>query len=194
MALFCYYDDSNEQEPQWVGKPEAVEMTLPAAGKSNESIKFTDESINSDNVVVRMELDDAKVSYVSYDLYEKAKYDKAFAGKDEATIKNFLYEYGLHAYNTYTDKWTTDPGVEYIIAVMGVDNNGDSFLQTKTYTTPLPDPVFNVKMRAYDSEFKNYLGFLTLRMDVDVKYFPDLNVESILAANVGCSSRLSSGE
>lgn len=184
MALFCYYDDSNEQEPQWVGKPEAVEMTLPAAGKSNESIKFTDESINSDNVVVRMELDDAKVSYVSYDLYEKAKYDKAFAGKDEAAIKNFLYEYGLHAYNTYTDKWTTDPGVEYIIAVMGVDNNGDSFLQTKTYTTPLPDPVFNVKMRAYDSEFKNYLGFLTLRMDVDVKYFPDLNVESILAANV----------
>ena len=182
MALFCYYDDSNEQEPQWVGKPEAVEMTLPAAGKSNESIKFTDENINSDNVVVRMELDDAKVSYISYDLYEKAKYDKAFAGKDEETIKNFLYEYGLHAYNTYTDKWTTDPGVEYIIAVMGVDNNGDSFLQTKTYTTPLPDPVFNVKMRAYDSEFKNYLGFLTLRMDVDVKYFPDLNVESILTA------------
>lgn len=132
--------------------------------------------------MVRMELDDAKVSYISYDLYEKAKYDKAFAGKDEETIKNFLYEYGLHAYNTYTDKWTTDPGVEYIIAVMGVDNNGDSFLQTKTYTTPLPDPVFNVKMRSYDSEFKNYLGFLTLRMDVDVKYFPDLNVEGILSA------------
>lgn len=37
-------------------------------------------------------------------------------------------------------------------------------------------------MRAYDSEFKNYLGFLTLRMDVDVKYFPDLNVEGILSA------------
>ena len=39
-----------------------------------------------------------------------------------------------------------------------------------------------MKIRSYDSEFKNYLGFLTLRMDVDVKYFPDLNVESILTA------------
>lgn len=177
VALFSYI----EGETGWTGKPEFVEMTLPEAGNTTGAVELTDEDITTDKVRVRMVLDDSNVSYIAYDLYKKDQYDAKFSGENETRIKNFLYEYALKAGNTYTDAWKTESGTEYVLAIMGVDNNGDSFLQTKTYTTPVPEPVLDVKMRAYDSELEGYHSYNTVRVDVTMKNFTDLNTEGIFA-------------
>lgn len=176
-ALFSHI----EGESGWTGTPEYVEMTLPEAGSTTGEVELTDEVIGTDRIRVRMVLDDSKVNYIFYDLYRKDQYDAKFAGQSDAAVKNFLYEYGLGTGNTYTDGWSVASGTDYVLAIMGVDNNGDSFLQTKTYTTPVPEPELDVQLRAYDRELEGYHGYNTARVDVTMKNFTDLNTDGILA-------------
>lgn len=176
-ALFSYI----EGETGWTGTPEYIEMTLPEAGSTTGEVNFTDETVSPERISVRMEFSDYAISYICYDLYKKDQYDAKFEGADEKKIKNFLYEYALHAGNTYTDSWTVEPGTEYVLAIMGVDPNGDSFLQTKVYTTPMPEPEFEVSLCAYNRELEGYYGYNTARADVTMKNFSDLNPDTVFA-------------
>ena len=175
-ALFSYI----EGETGWTGKPEYVEMTLPEAGSTTGTITFTDELVTTEKISVRMVLG-PDVSFIAYNLYEKSKWNEKFSGADEKSVKDFLYEYGYYAGNTYTDGWLTSPGTEYVLAIMGVNKDGDSFLQTKEYTTPVPQPELDLRLRAYDRENEGYHGYNTIRVDGTLKYFNNLDTESILA-------------
>lgn len=176
-ALFSYIDG----ETGWTGTPEYIEMTLPEAGSTTGEVNFTDETVSPERISVRMEFSDYAISYICYDLYKKDQYDAKFEGSDEKRIKDFLYEYGLHAGNTYTDSWKVEPGREYVLAIMGVDPNGDSFLQTKVYTTPVPEPELEVSLCAYDRELEGYHGYNTARADVTIKNFIELDPSTIFA-------------
>ncbi len=175
-ALFSYI----EGETGWTGKPEYVEMTLPEAGSAKGEITFTDELVTTEKISVRMVLG-SDISFIAYNLYEKSKWNEKFSGADEKSVKDFLYEYGYSVSNTYTDGWLTSPGTEYVLAIMGVNKEGDSFLQIKEYTTPVPQPELDLKLRAYDRENEGYHGYNTIRVDGTLKYFHDLDTESILA-------------
>ena len=178
VAIFSFI----EGETSWKGDAEFVEMDLPAAGKSSESVEFTDETVTADKVRVRMDFDNTKVSFISYGLYKKESYDAKLAADGEDGMKNYLYEYGYKAWNTYTDAWTAESGTEYVLAVMGVDMNGDSFLCSKVYATPLPEPVLDIKMVAYDRELEGYHDYSTVKVDVTMKNFVDLNYEEVVRA------------
>ena len=180
VAIFSFI----EGETSWSGTAEFVEMELPAAGKSSETVEFSDETVASDRIRVRMDFDDSKVSFISYGLYKKASYDEKLEKDGEEGMKNFLYEYGYKAWNTYTDAWSAASGTEYVLAVMGVDKNGDSFLASKEYTTPLPEPVLDVKMTTYDRELEGYHDYCTVKIDVTMKNFVELDYENMVHATL----------
>ena len=177
VLLFSYIDG----ETGWNGNPEAVEVTLPPYGNGEGDITFTDEVVTTDKIAVRMSFDESKVSYIYYDLYPTEQFKQKFGEDYGDDLKNFLYEYALGAGNTYTDSWGVDSGVSYTLAILGVTVDGDTFIKTKEYTTPVPQPEIKIDMAPYDSPAQNQYSYYTLKVQVSLKNFGDINTDVVFA-------------
>ena len=177
MLLFSYIDG----ETGWNGNPEAVEVTLPPYGNGSGDIEFTDEVVTTDKIAVRMSFDESKISYIYYDLYPTEQFKQKFGEDYGDDLKNFLYEYALGAGNTYTDSWGVDAGASYTLAILGVTVDGDTFIKTKEYTTPVPQPEIKIDMAPYDSPAQNYYSYYTMKVQVSLKNFGDINVDRVFA-------------
>lgn len=169
-ALFSFYDGSNPEEA-WKGTPEAVSFELEEAGESSSTVNIIDELVSSEKIRVRMELDPSQVSFMFYNLYSKDSYDSYLAENGEKGLKDYMFEYGYSASNTYTDSWTVEGGKSYVLVILGVDPSGDTFLATKQYDVPELQPQINITMQPYNRELQGYYSYNTFQITVEPENF-----------------------
>jgi len=172
-ALYSLYEPENN----WLGTPEAVAFETAPAGASKATISLVEEEVTSNSVKVCMEADPQTVRFFYYDLYGKESFDKRKAEIGEAGIMDYLFEYGYAAPNTYTDIWTVEPNKSYMLAVLGVDMDGDLFYVEKQYDSVPLEPEFSVDMRPFERELQGYHAYDTFEVMVTASNFDTIDAE-----------------
>ncbi|MEZ3443390.1 hypothetical protein [uncultured Alistipes sp.] len=175
-ALFSLYEAGNN----WLGTPEAVAFETAPAGVSNETITVIDEEVSSNTVRVRMEVDENKVPFFFYNLYLKAHFDEVKAERGEAGIMDYLFEYAWSAENTYTDVWEVDPETSYMLAIMGVDKEGDLFYYEKQYDSEPLQVSLSVDMRPFERGLQGYHAYDTFEVVVTPVNFGEIAADGAL--------------
>lgn len=175
-ALFSLFEPDNF----WFGTPEFVSFETQPAGESNSTMNIIGEEVSPTKIRIRMEADPAQVHFFFYDLYNKASFDEVKAAKGQAGIMDYLYEYGHAVGNTYTDVWITDPGQSYMLAIMGVDPNGDIFYLEKQFDTEQLQPELSVDMRAFERELQGYHAYDTFEVVVTASSFGEIDTDRVL--------------
>ena len=175
-ALFSFFGAEND----WRGTPEVLRIDLDPAGESAESIDISADLISQEKVIIRMECNSDNVNFFFYDLYTKESYDKMMSEQGKEGLANHLFEYGYPVGNTYTDSWGVDPGESYMLAVLGVDYNGDIFYIDKQFDTPLYEKSIYVEMKPYERELQGHHAYDTFELVVAPQHFGELNSESIV--------------
>lgn len=174
-ALFSLYKAENN----WLGTPEAVAFETQPAGVSDCTINLIDE-VTPTSVKVRMEVDSEKVNFFFYDLYGKAAFDEMKAAKGEAGMMDYVFEYGYSAANTYTDLWEVDPDTSYMLAILGVDHNGDLFYMEKQYDTEPLQAELSVDMRPFERGLQGYHAYDTFEVLVTPANFGGIRTDGVL--------------
>lgn len=167
-------------ENDWYGTPEALRIEMDPAGKSTETVTVIDEVITFDGVRIRMECDSEKVNFFFYNLYKKADYDAKMAEVGKEGMMDYLFEYGYVAGNTYTDTWKVDPGASFMLAILGVDNNGDIFFLDKQYDIPKPEPKINLQLKPYERDMAGYHAYDTFELYVEPQYFDAVASDAVM--------------
>lgn len=176
-ALFSLYKAENN----WLGTPEAVAFETQPAGVSDGTVNLIDE-VTPTSVKVRMEVDSEKVNFFFYDLYGKAAFDEMKAVKGEAGMMDYVYEYGYSAANTYTDVWGVEPNKSYMLAILGVDRDGDLFYVEKQYDTEALQPELTVDMRPFERDLRGYHAYDTFEVMVTPANFGEIRTDGVLWA------------
>ncbi len=175
-ALYSLY----EAENNWLGTPEAVAFETAPAGASDATIALVDEEVTPTSVKVRMEADPQTVHFFYYDLYTKESFDERKAEIGQEGIMDYLYEYGYVVPNTYTDVWTVNPESSYMLAIMGVDRNGDLFYVEKQYDSLPLEPEFSVAMRPFERELQGYHAYDTFEVLVTASNFKTIDAQNTI--------------
>lgn len=174
-AMVSLFQPDND----WQGTPEAVRFDLDPAGTSSETIKLIEE-VAHESIKVRMECDPDKVNFFYYDLYTMAGYEQKMEEEGQEGMMNYLFEKGYHADNTYTDTWEAEGGNSYMLAILGVDNNGDIFFMEKQLDTPEYIPTVTMSMKPYNRELSGYHAYETFELYVEPMHFGEIDSESVL--------------
>lgn len=174
-ALFSLYKAENN----WLGTPEAVAFETQPAGVSDGTVNLIGE-VTPTSVKVRMEVDSEKVNFFFYDLYPKAAFDEMKAVKGEAGMMDYVYEYGYSAANTYTDVWGVEPAKSYMLAILGVDRDGDLFYVEKQYDTEALQPELTVDMRPFERDLRGYHAYDTFEVMVTPANFGEIRTDGVL--------------
>ena len=166
----------NPEEASWSGTPAVERVTMKPAGKStaNISVEILEQSPKS--VLLCMHPDE-NVNFYFYDFYPKAKYDEGVGQNGQEWIENFLFEYAYTSNVEYTDRWGTDPESSYMLAILGVDKNGDTFFVSQQIDTPAEKEELVVKMEPYDRPDENRFDHEAVKIDVDASTIKNINTE-----------------
>lgn len=169
-----------EPENNWLGTPEYEAFETAPAGVSDATVKVIVEEASSAKVRVRMEADPATVHFFYYDLYVKESFDVKKEADGQSGVMDYLYEYGHPVANTYTDVWNVDPDRSYMLAIMGVDHNGDLFYVEQQIDSERQQTVLSVDMRPFERELQGYHAYDTFEVTVTAENFGEINAESAL--------------
>ena len=177
-----YYIIANYYDPEtanWLGVPAVKRVTMDAAGKSaaNVDIELLEQEPTS--VLVCMH-PGADVNFYFYDFYKKSAYDENIAKNGQEWMENFLFEYAYTSNVEYTDRWSTDPDTEYVLALLGVDKNGDTFFVSKDIVTPAVKEQLVVKMEPYDRPDENRFDHESLKIDVDATSIKNMYGDAVM--------------
>ena len=105
------------------------------------------------------------VRFFYYDLFSRQTLDEFLSENTEKDLCDFLYEYGYVSANCYTDQWGfTDPGAAYVLAIYGVDMNGDTFLQQEAIEPEPYEPEIELTLTPYENEAESLYGYNTLHV------------------------------
>lgn len=168
IAVAATYSDGQ------FGKVETVEFSTPEPGESTATVSVEIKE-QSEYEMITVITPDENVRFYFYALFSKEMYDEAVALYGEEYFEAYLKNYGYISYNEYTDKWGfTEPGAEYVLLILGVDNNGDTFLHKEAITPPPVVPEVAVSVVPYDSETDgSWHGYESLYVQVHFNNFSE---------------------
>lgn len=159
----------------WSGIPEAIVCTMEPGGKSSATVEAVAADLTAQRAVLRMECTE-EVRFYFYNLFEKAKLEAFKADNGgERGIMDYLSEYGYSAMNTYTDTWNVAPGQSYVLAIYGVDRNGDEFYTELQVDAPKLMPELYIELKPYDRELQGYHDYDSFLLTVAPTNFSDLD-------------------
>lgn len=164
----------------WSGTPESVAFETAPAGVSDATITLIAEEIAPTRIKIRMEADSDEVHFFFYDLYVKSSFDEMKAARGEAGIMDFLFEYGYSAANTYTDVWGVEPDRSYMLAILGVDREGDLFYLEKQYDSEPLQPELTVDMRPFERDMQGLHAYDTFEVLVTPSNFDEIRSDGVL--------------
>ena len=176
IAVAATYSDGQ------FGKAETVEFSTPEPGESTATVSVEIKE-QSEYEMITVITPDENVRFYFYALFSKELYDEAVALYGEEYFEAYLKNYGYISYNEYTDRWGfTEPGVEYVLLILGVDKNGDTFLHKEAITPPPVVPEVAVSVVPYDSETDgSWHGYESLYVQVHFNNFSEpVNPGSVL--------------
>lgn len=168
IAVAATYSDGQ------FGKAETVEFSTPEPGESTATVSVEIKE-QSEYEMITVITPDENVRFYFYALFSKELYDEAVALYGEEYFEAYLKNYGYISYNEYTDRWGfTEPGVEYVLLILGVDKNGDTFLHKEAITPPPVVPEVAVSVVPYDSETDgSWHGYESLYVQVHFNNFSE---------------------
>lgn len=168
IAVAATYSDGQ------FGKAETVEFSTPEPGESTATVSVEIKE-QSEYEMITVITPDENVRFYFYALFSKELYDEAVALYGEEYFEAYLKNYGYISYNEYTDRWGfTEPGAEYVLLILGVDKNGDTFLHKEAITPPPVVPEVAVSVVPYDSETDgSWHGYESLYVQVHFNNFSE---------------------
>lgn len=175
-ALASMFDP---QVPEWVGKPEIVEFTTEQAGKSPATVDIYVDELTSEELVSRIE-PDPTIRYYFYHLFPKAVVDAYVAEFGQEAFENYIYENGWASDGAYTDRWRFSvPGDTYLLAVFGIDRNGDTMYTDRVIDAPDMQPDVTLVVQPYEDELQGYYEYQSLEVTVVPQLFDVIPVEQM---------------
>lgn len=177
-AIACPFD---MEKMEW-GKPEAVAFKTEDPDKSSAIIDIYVEELTPEQLLSRIEPDQT-IAYYYYDLYQKPVADAYKEQFGQEAFESYIYENGYIAENSYTDRWRfTVPTAEYLLAVFGVDKNGDTMYAEKVIDAPDYQADFVVSMQPYENELQGYFDYQSIEVAVAPSYFGDASFDQMMWA------------
>lgn len=167
---------TNSEGTDFQSEVSVVDLTTLPAGESTERLNILVEEASTSNIRVRMECPE-NVVFFFYNLVTKASWDEKKGSVGEEGMKDYLYEYGWSAANTYTDGWSVNHSTEYMLGIMGVDVNGDSFLMENPITSEGVTPTIEITLKAYERDLLGLHAYDTFYVEVVPYYFDSLEVD-----------------
>lgn len=162
---------ASEYEP--TGTPEVLRIDLEEAGESPETISVRTD-MGPYAVDFYMEIDPQKVNFYFYDMVTKTSYDEVLAeeGGNTEWFREFLFQRGYTADNSRQDRWNTDPGTSYMLLLLGVDFNGDTFFQTTQCDVPSLPPTVDIVLKPYNRELQGHYAYDTFELNLVLRNLP----------------------
>lgn len=177
-AIACPFD---VDEMKW-GKPETVTFKTEDPGKSAAIIDIFIDELTPEGLVSRIEPDNT-IAYYFYLLYPKRDVDIYIKEFGQEKFENQTYEKGYIAENSYTDRWEFSvPTAEYLLAVVGVDKNGDTMYAEKIIDAPDYQADILISMQPYENELQGYFDYQSIEVAVAPSYFGDTSFDEMMWA------------
>ncbi len=164
---------------EWVGTPEAVEFALPDPDRSAATVEIELLDLQPELLKSRI-VPDEGICFYFYHLFQKAVVDEFVAQFGQEAFENHIYEYGYVAEAPYTDLWRMEPGTEYLIAVFGVDRQGDVMYADKAFRAPQHRPEVVISLQPYENELQGYSDYETLELHVGFQHFDGVTHENAI--------------
>ena len=174
-----YYILASHYDPEaanWLGKPFVQKVTLEPAGQSDAKVVTTAEKLTTNALVVSMKPDE-NVNFFYYGFYTKEQYDENIEINGQKWMEDYVYEYGYTASDMYTDNWSVEPDTEYVLALFGVDNAGDTFFAASEYKTPAVKEEFKVSMTPFERPNESKFAYDCLKIEVDATSLKNANTD-----------------
>lgn len=166
-AVACTFDP---EALVWTGTPESVKFSTEPAGESACEIEIVIEELASERLRTRIAPGEG-INFYFYHLFQKEVVEQFIASYGEEAFRNHIYEYGYVSRDEYTDLWAVSPGTEYMIAVLGVDTEGDVMYAQTDFTVPVPEPEVEVSLQPYENELEGYYRWQSLEAAVTLHDF-----------------------
>lgn len=167
---------ADPEQGEWVGTPEAVEFTVPDPDRSTASVEIELLSLQPELLESRI-IPGEHVRFYFYHLFKKQVVDEFVKQFGQAAFENHVYEYGYCTDGPYTDLWRMEPGTEYLIAVLGVDMNGDVMYSDRAFRAPQHQAEVVVSLQPYENELQGYYAYETLELHAGFQNFGELTHE-----------------
>lgn len=178
-----YYAIASLVDPasgEWIGDPEQVTFDTEPAGASDAMIDIVIEELTTEQLRSRIE-PDPSIRYYFYHLFPKADVDAFVAELGQEAFENYIYENGYCSDGAYTDLWRFSvPGDVYVLAVFGVDKNGDTMYTDRVIDAPSYIPDIAVTLQPYESELQGYMTYNSLEATVAPQYFGDTPLDNLM--------------
>lgn len=164
------------------GKPETVAFKTEDPAESTANIEIYIDQLTPEQMLSRIEPDNT-ILYYFYFLINKPEADAFKEQLGQKAFENQVYENGYIAENEYTDRWEfTIPKVDYILAVFGVDQNGDTMYAEKVIERPEYQPDFVISMQPYENELQGFYNYQSIEVSVAPSYFAESPADQMLWA------------
>lgn len=169
-----------DAESGLMSKPEAIEIVTPEAGESTASVEVTIKNLTPEGMISVIDPGE-EVRFFYYALFDKEMLDNFLAENSEKDLCDYLYVSGYISENIYTDQWEfTTPGVPYVLAIYGVDKNGDTFLQQELIEPEPYEPRIDLSLVPYDNEAENRFGYNTMHVTSTFSYFDQIDPSTVM--------------
>lgn len=167
---------ADPEKGEWTGEADAVEFVVPEPDRSSATVTIDLLDLQPE-LLESCITPDENIRFYFYHLFQKAVVDAFIAQFGQEAFENHIYEYGYCSDSPYTDLWRMEPGMEYLIAVFGVDRQGDVMYADKAFRAPEHQPEVVVSLQPYENELQGYFAYENLELHVGLQNFGDVTHE-----------------
>ena len=176
-AVACLADPVSGQ---WIGKPETVSFTTEEPGTSAATIEIIIKDLTTEELLSRIEPDES-IRFYFYHLFEKEAVDEYLEQFGQEAFENYIYENGYASVDAYDDHWRfSTPGGTYLLAVLGIDMNGDTVYVDRLIEAPQYVPDIALSMQPYENEIMDYYEYQSLEVCVEPQHLGDAPLEQMM--------------
>lgn len=162
-----------------MGRAESVEINTPEPDESSARVQVTISELTPEGMLSVIDPGE-DVRFFYYALFSRQTLDEFLSENTEKDLCDYLYEYGYVSANCYTDQWGfTVPGVAYVLAIYGVDMNGDTFLQQEAIEPEPYEPEIELTLTPYENEAESLYGYNTLHVSATFRYFDQIDPSTV---------------
>lgn len=160
--------------------PETVEINTPEAGESSARVEVTISDLTPEGMLSVIDPGN-DVRFFYYALFNKETLDEFLSENTEKDLCDYLYEYGYVSPNRYTDQWGfSKPGATYVLAIFGVDMNGDTFLQQEVIEPEPYEPEIELALTPYDNDAEGLYGYNALHVTATFRHFAQIDPSTVM--------------
>lgn len=176
-AIACLADPASGQ---WIGNAGKVEFETEPAGASPAMIDIVIEELTTEQLLSRID-PDPSVRFYFYHLFQKSVVDAYVGQFGQEAFENYIYENGYVSENSYVDRWAFSvPGDTYLLAVVGVDKDGNTMYADRVVEPPAYVPEVLIQVQPYENELQGYYDYQSLEVAVAPAYFGETPVEPMM--------------